>query len=437
MQRSSGFFVAFLFVVFLVSADNSANGVEDRKSLGWSKTKPAKGRWVKTKDGYMVPYSMKIPGTDVSFEMMPVPGGKFLMGSPKNEPGRKDHEGPRVEIGVAPFWMGKHEVTWKEYDEFMNLYDSFKEFVMLRSILASRKDDPGTIKRKAKLRELLKKFAALDKKLHEKVVAAEAVTAPTKIYEPDTTYEYGDEPDQPAVTMSQYGAKHYTKWLSKTSGIEHRLPTEAEWEYACRAGTKTAYSFGDDPEKLGQYAWFYDNGDEMLHEVGTKKPNPWGLHDMHGSVAEWVLDELSADGYQRLAGKSVRADQAVNWPTKLFPRVVRGGSWDADAEDCRSASRMGSHDTDWRSEDPNLPLSPWWFTTEPSHGVGFRLMRSTRPLTSAEKKKVWEFDVEEIQRDVTIRLEEGRGIEDNVGLDLPTAIRELQQVKKILKLEQN
>jgi formylglycine-generating enzyme required for sulfatase activity len=252
----------------------------------------------------------------------------------------------------------------------------------------------------------------------------DVVTAPSNLYDPSFTFEKGADPRQPAVTMSQYAAKQYTKWLSGLSGQFYRLPTEAEWEYACRAGSATAYSFGDDAKQLGDFAWFYDNASETTHPVGKKKPNAWGLFDMHGNVAEWVLDAYAAEGYKKFAGKPRKWSEAIGWPTELFPRVVRGGSWDSDAAACRSAARAGSNDDEWRSEDPNYPQSPWWFTSGPALGVGFRVIRPLNAPAKADRAKFWEADIEMIREHVNQRIDkEGRGARGIADPSLPDDIK--------------
>jgi hypothetical protein len=161
--------------------------------------------------------------------------------------------------------------------------------------------------------------------------------------------------------------------------------------------------------------------------VGKKKPNPWGLYDMHGNVSEWVLDELLKDGYTRFHGKRLTAAEAVVWPTKLFPRVVKGGSWDDEASSLRAAARLGSHDYDWKEDDPNIPLSPWWYTSDPAGGVGFRMIRPLKTTPKREFAKFWDVDCAEMRDDVTIRLEEGRGVIGLVDPDLPKALKELEK----------
>jgi sulfatase modifying factor 1 len=370
------------------------------KVVGLSPTKPADGRSVKTDHGYMIPYTVKVPGTDVSFHMVPIPGGEFRMGSPASETGRNGDEGPQVRIRVAPFWMAKHEVRWAEFKVFMSLYGVFKEFEAQR-IRRVTEDN-----------------------------LVDAITAPTELYEPSFTYQYGEDPDQAAVTMTQISAKHYTKWMTAITGQQYRLPTEAEWEYACRAGSSTAWSFGDDPKKLGEYAWFAGTtDDDGQRKVGLKKPNAWGLYDMHGNVAEWVLDGYEAEGYQAPKGKDpVNSEDAVAWPTKHYPRVVRGGSWQMTAAQCRSAARLGSNasadpDKGWKSEDPNIPLSPWWFTSDPARGVGFRMIRPLKEVPRKEMAKYWEIDHEDIKSDIDGRIEEGRGVLGLADKDLPAAIK--------------
>lgn len=347
----------------------------------------------------MVAYAERLPGTEVAFEMVPVAGGTFRMGSPPTEPGRNADEGPTFMVQVEPFWMGKCEVTWSEYKPFMQLYELFKAF-------ESRSIRQVTDKNRA-----------------------DAITAPTPLYDPSFTYALGEDPREPAVTMSQYAAKQYTKWLTGITGRFYRLPTEAEWEYACRAGSTGAYCFGDDPDQLRDYAWYFDNSDDTYHDVGQKKPNAWGLHDMHGNVGELVLDQYGESGYQRFGGRTVHALEAIVWPAKMFQEVIRGGGWDGDPEQLRCAARAASQD--WRTEDPNFPKSPWWFTDEQALVVGFRVVRPAQAPPDHERFRYWEPTVTQLQKDVAHRVAEGRGVYGLVDRDLPKAAEEIRTPNRI------
>jgi len=290
----------------------------------------------------MKKYTEALAGTDVSFDMVPIPGGEYLMGSPEGEAGRGDDEGPQHKVKISPFWMGKCEVTWDEYDIFSYSLD-------------------------AKKRNLTKVAASDRDKL------ADAVTKPTKPYT-DMTFGLGHD-GQPAICMTGLAAKTYCEWLTAKTGRFYRLPTEAEWEYACRAGTKTAYSFGDDPKQLDEYAWNIENSDGKPHKVGKKKPNPWGLYDMHGNVCEWCLDQYFADAYKKHPGEN-----PFFLVAKEYPQVARGGSWESDAPGCRSAARDFSK-PEWKVQDPQLPKSRWFHTD--ALFLGFRVVR---PLNAIDIK---------------------------------------------------
>lgn len=388
------FCVAWLAVfLFCGTAARAAENVP-----GLAASPPEDGQYVKTDRGYMVPYTAVIPGTDVRYTMVPIPGGTFTMGSPASEDGREDSEGPQFQVQVPPFWMGQYEVTWAEYRQYMALYGIFKEF----------------------------ETAGIRPVTQDNMI--DAVTAPTELYDPSYTFEFGEDPDLPAVTMTQYAARQYTKWLSGITGNFYRLPSEAEWEYACRAGTDTAFSFGDDPADLDDYAWYFDNADDSPHRVGQKKPNPWGLYDMHGNVAEWTIDQKLADGYARFNGATLSAEKALVWPETLVPRVIRGGSFESDPEQCRSAARMGSKEAEWKGGDPNLPYSAWWFTDEPTLAIGFRIIRPLDPpATSEARERYWQADAWEIKDGVDDRMHDGRGALGVVDLELPGAIQQLRQ----------
>jgi formylglycine-generating enzyme required for sulfatase activity len=280
-------------------------------------------------------YTETIPTTKVQFEMIGVPGGTFVMGSPADEKGRKADEGPAHPVELKPFWIAKHEVTWDEYDIFRR---------------ETGVDNPGAND------DILKK-------------TPDAITGPTPPYVDET---YGHQRDlHPAICMTHHAAMNYCAWLSKKTGKAYRLPTEAEWEYACRAGSKTAYCFGDDPKQLGEYGWFAGNSEETTHKVASKKANAWGIHDMHGNVLEWCLDHYKADSYAAFPLDKATL-QPVDLPTdRRYSHVARGGCWSDEAPALRSAARRGSDKT-WMKDDPQKPKSIWWLTNFDI--IGFRVV---------------------------------------------------------------
>ena len=280
----------------------------------------------------LAPYTETLPNTKVTFEMVPIQGGDFMMGSPESEPGRDTDEGPQHKVTLKPFYMAVKEVTWDEFDEFGFSQDLRRK---RRLGLTGPKD------------------------------AGDAVSRPTPPYA-DESWGWGKEA-QPVIGITQHAAAKYCEWLSARTGKKYRLPTEAEWEYAARAGTTTAYSFGDDPAALPEYAWFEANSQEQPHVGGQKKPNPWGLHDMHGNAAEWTADLYAADFYAKSATVSPFNDPGE----ELYPHVVRGGSWDDGPARLRSAARLSSEEA-WSRRDPQNPKSVWWHTD--ATFVGFRVV---------------------------------------------------------------
>jgi formylglycine-generating enzyme required for sulfatase activity len=365
---------------------------EDTPGVSLGSERPAgDGPMVPIEGGWMVAYDERIPGTEITFRMIPVPGGTFRMGSPVDEADRSADEGPVFEVKVEPFWIGRYEVTWGEYKTYMAACELFKalEATNLRMVTPENE--------------------------------ADAVTAPSNLYDPSTTFTNGEDPELPAVTMTQFAARQYTKWISKLNNRFYRLPTESEWEYACRAGKPTPWSSGADAATLDAVAWFTDNADDTTHPVGEKQPNAFGLHDMHGNVAEWVIDQFADGGYARQAGlpQPVATADAIVWPTKLSPRIVRGGAYYDDADRLRSAARRGSEDVAWKDVDPNLPKSPWWYTEEPALGVGMRLVRPLTAPPPDAQRRWWNADVESIAADAADRLQQGRGARGLVDPDLP------------------
>ncbi len=229
-----------------------------------------------------------LPG-GAAMEFVWIEGGTFFMGSPPSEEWRWDDEGPVHEVEIsAGFWLGRYEVTQGQWEAVMGWrpwsgseYESGKEYVV-------------------------------------------------------------SDPSHPAVYISWKDVQVFiTKLNSAAGAARYRLPSEAEWEYACRAGTRTRWSFGNDERQLTDYAWYGANrcdvgGGCYGRAVGLKGANPWGLHDMYGNVWEWVQDWHDGDYYER----SPRVDPPGP-ETGSFFRVLRGGSFLNLAQDVRSAYRLG------------------------------------------------------------------------------------------------
>ncbi|MEA2049650.1 MAG: formylglycine-generating enzyme family protein [Campylobacterota bacterium] len=240
--------------------------------------------------------------------MVKIKSGSFMMGSNNGDSDEKPEH--RVTI-PNDFYIGKYEVTNEEFAKFLN--DSNVQGNWFED--KSQDSDSRIIKN-------------------------------GNSYKVESGYE-----KHPIVEVSWHGAKAYSKWLSKKTNQNYRLPTEAEWEYVARAGTTTKYSFGDSSSDLSSYAWYSSNSGNKTHKVGTKQPNPWGVYDMHGNVWEWCEDWY-IDNYN----STPRDGTAYN--NKKSYKVLRGGSWGNTAYFLRSANRY------------------WYTTSDASNFIGFRLVLS-------------------------------------------------------------
>ena len=227
-----------------------------------------------------------------------IPPGTFRMGSPTNEAEHLYWEGPQTAVTISHgFWMGKYEVTQGEYLAVMGSNPSFFNGV--------QQNWP----------------------------------------QPGTSTDFGTNLSRPVEMVSWEDATNYCGQLTQreraagriATNSVYRLPTEAEWEYACRGWTSTRFSYGDDPgyTNVTNYAWYRENSGVTTHPVGQKLPNPWGLYDMHGNVGEWCQDWF--DTYPG----GIALDSQGPPATDSF-RVFRGGVWNGDAGNCRSAYRYGN-----------------------------------------------------------------------------------------------
>ncbi|HUV64369.1 MAG TPA: SUMF1/EgtB/PvdO family nonheme iron enzyme [Sedimentisphaerales bacterium] len=278
-------------------------------------------------------------GEKISLDMVLIPAGIFQMGSAADEPGRKDDEGPQHEICLDSFYLCSTETTIALFMAYYQETVSAKRDLL--GMQEEKKQEDGNV---------------------------DAITGPTPVYG-DMTMGYNEK--HPAIGMTWHSAMTFCRWLSQKTGKQYRLPTEAEWEYACRAGTTNVFGVTSDPGQIKDFAWFDATADNETSEVGKKKPNAWGLYDMSGNVREWVYDFYSPTAYQEAAKKA----PAVNpkGPDDGQVHVARGGDYSCQVQELRCAARA-FEETWWRSGDPQIPKSQWWLPEMDI--IGFRVARS-------------------------------------------------------------
>ena len=284
-----------------------------------------------------------VDGVKLTFDMVLIPAGTFTMGSPASEADRAESEGPQHKVKLDSFYLCSTETT-------LDLFQAFYA-------------ETGTAKKDfIEVQEAKKNGEA---KKQPKKDDPDAITGPTPVYG-DMTMGYSKK--HPAIGLSWHNAMTVCRWLSKKTGKKYRLPTEAEWEYACRAGTTGAFGAAKNADELADYAWFMDNADMEPHAVGTKKPNAWGLYDMQGNVCEWVHDFYSPTAYKNAAAAGVVTNPTG--PKEGKVHVARGGHYDTEAKDTRCATR-GFEEDWWRMNDPQIPKSKWWLPQ--MDFIGFRV----------------------------------------------------------------
>ena len=299
-------------------------------------------------------FTERIPKSPISFNMVAVPGGKFKMGSPADEPFRKVDEGPVREVEVSSFYIAEVEVTWDEYLAFY-----------IQTSAEGRTTDTEGLRNKVAL-------------------STDAISGATPPYgQPDQGWGLGK---RPAISFSFHAAETYCKWLSSVTGKNYRLPTEAEWEYACRAGSAGPYFFPGDPKKfektglraklskndttiINTYIIYKGNSPTKTQTPDRVRPNPFGLRNMAGNVAEFCSDWYKADAYSQYPAGVIKNPKG---PEEGTEHVIRGGSFRSTANVLRSASRDYTRTESWLKTDPQMPKSIWWYSD--CFNVGFRVV---------------------------------------------------------------
>ena len=306
-------------------------------------------------------YTEHVPGTPVAFNMKAIPGGTFQMGSTGKEPFHKPDEAPVRNVTVSKFFMGEVQVTWDMYLTFQG--ETMSEGRTRPESVYANNTRPDV----------------------------DAVSGPTPAFgAPDQGWGYGD---RPAITMTHYAAETFCQWLSLKTGKKYRLPTEAEWEYAARGGTETPYFFPGNPKKfsdegfwrkifsadtavINSFAIYEKNSNGRTQFPAVVGPNPFGLKAVYGNVLEYCSDIYAEDAYAQtpleVTDPKGPAGSSANGQPEGVEYVVRGGFYNSDASDVRSAARFKTDHVAWLKTDPQQPKSIWWYSD--FKGIGFRLV---------------------------------------------------------------
>lgn len=373
------------FLCLITSATAIAQTLD--REPGLAKSRPEAGHYVQSGHLYMVPFTMRIPGSDIDFEMVPVPA--------KHQPS-----------SLEPFWICKYEVSWEEFRVFMDEYRVFRELARDRKRVVNETNE------------------------------IDAVTTPTLIYDPESRFGYTNAKEydgkrSPATTMSRYSARQYSKWLSLISGRQFRLPTEREWEHACLAGANSEYSFGND-EKIAKRFACFDEAETRDGPMpcGSKEPNAWGIHDMHGNAAEWVLIKRNLrDHFQLRKEATIEPNTAALDAKSMKQMVFKGGDFTKPLSQCRATIRESATDALWE-DDPGFPVSPYWACSVDATRIGFRLIMPLKRESREMMEQYWGPDSALLDIDIKSTIEEGRTPQLIVDPKLPPLS---QKIKKRLE----
>lgn len=298
-------------------------------------------------------YIQSIPGFNGEIGMVSIPSGTFSIGSLPDDALSKLDEVPQRTLTIEGFWMSDSEITWELYKVYLN---------------RTGQKVPSS------------NFQSEDSQKGNSVeLDADAISGATIPYV-DMSLGMGTGPGLPVGNVTRKAAALFCKWLSAKTGHFYRLPTEAEWEYAARAGSNTPYFTGMESDALEDFAWYNANSDGSYHPVKQKKPNPWGLYDILGNVAEWTMDAYNPNGYTEAGSNYIE-------PKTEYPGVLRGGHYNSNPEDLRSAARLASKPV-WKQRDPQFPRSKWWFTD--AAFAGFRIVRPFNPPPINTFESYWD-----------------------------------------------